>query len=105
MPKIRGLRPDIKYDHKSVMHYPATHKNENGDVKVEFTAKNGEQFSLTDQVQPSDFQHINTMYRCDQEYVHRAQRYQSSRTWHLMGFNGSIDAIEGFPAEEEVESE
>uniref|UniRef100_A0A915EQK8 Metalloendopeptidase n=1 Tax=Ditylenchus dipsaci TaxID=166011 RepID=A0A915EQK8_9BILA len=61
MPKIRGLRPDIKYDHKSVMHYPPTYKDANGNVKIQFTAKNSEQFSKIDQVQPSDLQHI-TLY-------------------------------------------
>uniref|UniRef100_A0A915EN42 Uncharacterized protein n=1 Tax=Ditylenchus dipsaci TaxID=166011 RepID=A0A915EN42_9BILA len=76
MPKIRGLRPDIKYDHKSVMHYPPTYKDANGNVKIQFTAKNSEQFSKIDQVQPSDLQHINIMYRCEQKYFDRAQHYQ-----------------------------
>uniref|UniRef100_A0A915E1E1 Metalloendopeptidase n=1 Tax=Ditylenchus dipsaci TaxID=166011 RepID=A0A915E1E1_9BILA len=77
--KARGLRPDIEYDHKSVMHYPPQLLDADRNLKTVFEAKNNGKFSTTYQVQSSDLQHINAMYRCDQEYVDKAQRYQAKK--------------------------
>ena len=43
MLKILGLRPDIPYDYKSVMHYPFSYRDKDGNVKRLIEAKDGKE--------------------------------------------------------------
>uniref|UniRef100_A0A915E5V6 Uncharacterized protein n=1 Tax=Ditylenchus dipsaci TaxID=166011 RepID=A0A915E5V6_9BILA len=61
---------------------------------------------LTEELVTADVYFDNVLEHqvVDENFPEKLRSYLQ-RVGHLMGFNESIDAIEGFPAEEEVESE